>query len=64
MHAREGKIALARTSLDTLAANPHGGELAAAARKLSETMAKLPEGAAWEGDAELAAEGDADEGDA
>lgn len=49
MQAGEGKIELAKANLQALAANPHGGGLAAAARKLAEEVGKLPEGTEWEG---------------
>lgn len=42
MLAREGKYELARDYLAPLAANPHAGELASQARKLSEMLAKGP----------------------
>lgn len=49
MHAGEGKIGLATFDLLALAANPHGGEMAASARKLAEDIGKLAEGTRWTG---------------
>lgn len=49
MHAGEGKIGLARQSLLALAANPHGGSLAAEARKLAGDIDDLSEGTPWHG---------------
>lgn len=49
MHAREGKITLARLNLGALAANPHGGALARRARRLADSMAGLADGTRWEG---------------
>lgn len=49
MQAREGSIALARSGLDAIAANPHGGPLAERARMLSGSIAKLSEGTRWQG---------------
>lgn len=51
MHAGEGKIALAKLNLSALAANPHGGEMAASARKLADQIALLAEGTPWTGPA-------------
>lgn len=51
MHAREGQIALAKSGLMTLAANPHGGEFAANAHKLAEDIGALKEGTQWTGSA-------------
>ncbi|MHA7819076.1 MAG: hypothetical protein ACX930_05455 [Erythrobacter sp.] len=44
MQAREGKIELARMSLQPLAANPHGGRAANAASALIELLGKANEG--------------------
>lgn len=62
MQAGEGKIALAKLSLETLAANPHGGRLATAASKLAEEIAKLSEGTPWTGPARMV-EDDGTQGD-
>ncbi|MCR9179363.1 MAG: DUF1570 domain-containing protein [Erythrobacteraceae bacterium] len=40
----EGKIGIARTFLQPVAVNPHGGRLAANARKLIDVLAAVPEG--------------------
>lgn len=53
MQAREGKIALASSYLGALAANPHGGKLSEAARKLIDEISKLAEGTAWRGSPEV-----------
>jgi tetratricopeptide (TPR) repeat protein len=53
MHAREGKIGLAKSGLSALAGNPHGGRLAATAMKLGEAIAVLSEGTPWRGQVEL-----------
>lgn len=50
MHAQEGSIALAKHSLNALAASPHGGPLAERARRLADSLAKLSEGTRWQGD--------------
>ena len=60
MQAREGKIALAKSSLGILAANPHGGGLATTSQKLAELLAKVPEGTAWRGEPEVVAEAEAE----
>ena len=49
MHAGEGKIALAAAGLTILAADPHGGGLAAEARKLADEIGTLAEGTRWDG---------------
>jgi tetratricopeptide (TPR) repeat protein len=49
MQAGEGKIALAKLNLLALAANPHGGALAAHARKLADEIGALEEGKPWTG---------------
>lgn len=49
MQAREGKIALAKSNLATLAADPHGGSLASAAQKLALALADVEEGGKWDG---------------
>ena len=46
MQAQEGKIELAKVSLQPLAANPHGGSGPEAAKKLIELLDKSPEGVA------------------
>jgi tetratricopeptide (TPR) repeat protein len=51
MQAREGKVALAKSNLMVLAANPHGGGLAAEARKLADEIGMLKEGTPWQGPA-------------
>lgn len=55
MEAGEGKIALARTNLAPLAADPHGGRLAEDAALLNEALAQEPEGEPFDGIAFLAA---------
>jgi len=49
MHAQEGKIALAKSTLLALAANPHGGGLATSARTLAGDIGALAEGTRWTG---------------
>lgn len=44
MQAGEGKIDLARASLEPLAANPHGGSIASASQLLLELLKDAPEG--------------------
>ncbi|MDJ0976946.1 MAG: hypothetical protein QNI87_00250 [Erythrobacter sp.] len=46
LQLREGKIALARNSLQPIAYNPHGGAMKVRAQNLVEQLAELPEGAA------------------
>lgn len=48
MFADEGKIALARTSLEPVASNPHGGELADNARAFLSELANAEEGSSWQ----------------
>tara|TARA_A100001391_G_scaffold113447_1_gene76321 strand:- start:9 stop:1601 length:1593 start_codon:yes stop_codon:yes gene_type:complete len=47
MQASEGKIAIARSSLAPVAANPHGGELAKVAQRYLDQLAKVAEGTRW-----------------
>lgn len=64
MQAGEGKIALAKRTLDVLAANPHGGEMALTARKLADDIGKLKEGTKWTAPAIASSEAvEAPEGD-
>ncbi len=44
MLAQEGKITLARTQLQPVASNPHGGSLATEAKALSDYLKPLPDG--------------------
>ncbi len=49
----EGKIALARTLLQPVAVNPHGGRMAINAQQLIEKLAAVPEGTVIAGPAQL-----------
>ena len=64
MQAREGKIALASSTLQAVANNPHGGAMAETARKLTDEIGKIAEGTPWRGSppvglARIDAEGEA-----
>ncbi|QYJ08110.1 DUF1570 domain-containing protein [Qipengyuania flava] len=47
MQAREGKIALARRTLQPVAANPHGGRMADDAQRYLDELAEVEEGTEW-----------------
>lgn len=47
MQAREGKIALARQTLASSAASPHGDRLSIIAKLMREQLANVPEGTEW-----------------
>lgn len=47
MQASEGKIAIARNSLEPVAANPHGGPLTREAQRYLEELAEVAEGTEW-----------------
>lgn len=47
MHAREGKIELARHGLRPLASNPHGGQLASIAKSYMDELESVEEGTEW-----------------
>ncbi|MGY8973980.1 MAG: hypothetical protein ACKVGV_10120 [Sphingomonadales bacterium] len=47
MQAREGKIELARSNLEPVAANPHGGSAAGAAQRYLTALEQVEEGTQW-----------------
>lgn len=53
MQSREGKIGLARWNLGALAADPHGGDLAAQSQAISAALADMKEGTPWTGDPDV-----------
>ena len=59
MQLREGKIAIARSSLEPLASDPHGGSMSAAVQQLLEVLEDAPEGEPFEANLSF---GDEDEG--
>ena len=49
MQAAEGKIAIATANLKVIAADPHGGSMAAQAQTFADDIGKLAEGTPWSG---------------
>ncbi|MBX7501955.1 DUF1570 domain-containing protein [Qipengyuania sp. YG27] len=47
MQAREGKVAIARSTLGPVAANPHGGRMAREAQRYIDELAEVAEGTEW-----------------